>query len=558
MKTKKKVGRPVWWKVVPHPIIPKRLHRLGWYTAIVAAALAAILLPPRSASAVPPGARRSLAAPERGAGSDARLRRAIDKVLAQPGTSQAYWGLQVVDQATGRVLYQRDADHYFTPASNAKLFTTALALSTLTPNYRWRTTLETAGQIDSAGTLQGDLVLVGRGDPNLSNRVFPFGEKVQAQGPPEVVLDELIDQAIAHGLKRVTGNVVADDTYFTYERYPPGWNVDDMTADYGAPVSALVLDDNTLEIDVTPGPTDGAPVTFRAVPWSAFYKIRSEAITAAAGADNTLELGREPDSLDVTITGQIPAGAQPAQLYLAVEQPARFDAALLEHLLEQRGIQVTGQPLVAHQFADQPPPSVPARQVLAEHDSPSLAETVRYLLKVSQNLHAECLLRTVAHEKTGIGSRKNGLNVEQQFLNTLGIEKDAVFFDGSGLSRYDEVTPSGVVTLLRWAAQQTWVSIYQDALPVAGRDGTLADRMQDSPAQGRIIAKTGSLFHDHSLSGYATTLAGRHLVFSMLVNNVPPGMKILPYMDQVAEAIVEDRAPQPRRERPAKRAQRRN
>jgi D-alanyl-D-alanine carboxypeptidase/D-alanyl-D-alanine-endopeptidase (penicillin-binding protein 4) len=448
----------------------------------------------------------------------------------------------VADARTGSTLYQRNATHFFTPASNAKLFTSALALSTLGPDYRWRTTLETTGQIDSTGTLHGNLVLVGRGDPNLSNRVFPFGDKVEVDGPPEKVLAGLIDDAIAHGLKQVDGDVVADDSYFSYDRYPPGWNIDDLVADYGAPVSAIVLDDNTLEIDVTPGARPGDPVSFQVLPRAGFYRFINRATTAAPGSAGKLELKREPDSRDDAITGQIPVGAPPAQLYLAIEQPARYAAALVKRLLVERGVAVYGQARALHlpPGENATPPPAPDRHVLAEHQSPTLAETVRYLLKVSQNLHAECLLRTVAHEQTGVGSLENGLKLEQKFLQDLGIDKDVAFYDGSGLSRYDLVTPRAIVTLLRWAQRQKWGDVYRDALPIAGHDGTLENRMHDTVAAGRVLAKTGTLFHDHSLSGYVTTLGGRHLIFSILVNNIPPKVKMNPYVDQIAVAMVDD------------------
>jgi D-alanyl-D-alanine carboxypeptidase/D-alanyl-D-alanine-endopeptidase (penicillin-binding protein 4) len=489
---------------------------------------------------LPPVAGATLVAPPRRRASLSRFRARMRWILSRPEAGRADWGILVTDARTGQTLYELNANHFFTPASNAKLFTSVLALAELGPDYRWRTTLETPGHLDDDGTLNGNLVLVGRGDPNLSNRIFPFGEKVDVDGPPEKVIADLADQLVARGVKRITGNVVADDSYFTYERYPPGWNVDDLTADYGAPVSAIVIDDNDLEIDVTPGARIGDPATVQAVPWAGFYHFINHVTTVRHGLDPQLTLSREPDSFDITVTGRVAEGAPMQQTWIAVEQPARYAASLLKHLLVARGVVVDGGTSVEHLLPDQTPPPPPVRQVLAEHQSPPLAEALRYLLKVSQNLHAECVLRTVAHERTGVGSRENGLALEKEFLARLGIANDVIFFDGSGLSRYDLVTPRAVVTLLRYAAQQKWAPVLHDALPIAGVDGTLQNRMNRTPAAGRVYAKTGSLAHDNALSGYATTVGGRDLIFSIIVNNTPPNSKFDPFIDKIVEAMVED------------------
>lgn len=469
------------------------------------------------------------------------------QALSEPEASKATWGILVVDQTTGQTLYQLHSTHFFTPASNAKLFTTALALHELGPNFRWLTMLETSGKIDASGTLDGNLVLVARGDPDLSNRVFPFGQTERFDGPPDKALEGLVNQLLAKGVKHIQGDVVVDDTYFTYNRYPPGWTIDDFTAPYGAPVSAVVINDNTMQVQVSPGRRPGEAPTIAVQPWPAIYHFINMADTGPRGTGSDLKLFRQPDSFNVRVEGQIAEGEPPQGLDIAIEQPARYAAALLKHVLIKRGITVSGGTRVLRLLPNQPPPPPVARQVLAVHASPTLAEDVRFTLKVSQNLHAECMLRTVAHVKTGVGSTKNGLEVEKEFLGQLGIENDVAFFDGSGVSHYDLVTPRAVVTLLRYAAKQSWGAIYKDSLPEAGHDGTLEFRMVRTAASGRIFAKTGTLFHIHSLSGYARTLRGRRLVFSILVNNIPPNAKFNPVIDQIANAMVEDLGGPPRR-----------
>jgi D-alanyl-D-alanine carboxypeptidase/D-alanyl-D-alanine-endopeptidase (penicillin-binding protein 4) len=486
------------------------------------------------------GASFGWAAPQPPPRGTTRFRATVQRILSEPEPARAEWGILVTDQATGKTLYERNSNRFFTPASNAKLFTAALAMEELGPQYRWRTTLETSGKIDAAGTLDGDLVLVGRGDPDFSNRVFPFGEKEQFDGAPDQPLEDLIDQLIAKGVKRIQGDVVADDTYFTYDRYPPGWTIDNFTEAYGAPVSAITIDDNTLEVDVSPGPRPNDAPSIEVQPWAGFYRFIDMAETGPNGSDADLKLEREPDSYDVRVEGRIGAGDPTQKLYIAIEQPARYAAALLKHLLIERGVPVSGKSRAVNLWPNEGFSPPVARQVLAVHESPTLAEVIRFMLKESQNLHAECLLRTVAHVKTGVGSTKNGLEVEGEFLRRLGIEDDVALFDGSGLSHYDLVTPRAIVTLLLYASKLGWGKTYRNALPEAGHDGTLDDRMDGTAASGRIFAKTGTLFHVHSLSGYATTLAGEKLAFSIMVNNIPPGVKFDPVIDEIADAMVED------------------
>ena len=182
-----------------------------------------------------------------------RFRQRAEAALSAAGPDKGAWGVLVTDAATGEVLYARNADGYFMPASNAKLFTTALALATLGPDYRVRTTVASSGTLDANGVLNGDLVLIGRGDANLSNRKFPYGKKEEREGPPEKVLAEFADAVAARGVKEITGDVIADDSMFQHEKFPSGWLVDDILWSYGAAVSAIAVNDNTFTLDVRPG-----------------------------------------------------------------------------------------------------------------------------------------------------------------------------------------------------------------------------------------------------------------------------------------------------------------
>jgi D-alanyl-D-alanine carboxypeptidase/D-alanyl-D-alanine-endopeptidase (penicillin-binding protein 4) len=448
------------------------------------------------------------------------------------------WGLLVVDAATGETLVAVNADRYFTPASNTKMFTTALALATLGPDYRYRTTIETRGRIDSFGRLRGDLALVGRGDPNLSNRRLPYDVTKETEGPADKVLAELADAVVARGLKQIEGDIVADDSWFVYDRYPPGWAIDDMTYGYGAPVSALCVNDNLLTIEVRPGTLEGEPAWFSPEPWAEFYEFENNIVTGAKDAPQRLRAEREPGSLRVVLSGTIPLGKEPQTLELAVEEPAEYAAALLKRLLEARGVRIYGGTRARHVA----PPADESPVVLAEHVSPPLAESIRVILKVSQNLHTEMLLRTVAREKTGTGSTQEGLKLAQEFFKSAGItDGDVATYDGSGLSRMNLITPRAAVTLLRYAAQQPWAETYLASLPVSGVDGTLERRMKDTAATGRIQAKTGTLGSVNALSGFATTVHGTRLVFSMFGNKHNlRGRNGTDPLDAICVAMVEE------------------
>jgi D-alanyl-D-alanine carboxypeptidase/D-alanyl-D-alanine-endopeptidase (penicillin-binding protein 4) len=520
--------------------------------------------------------------------------------LAARGADRGSWGLLVADADTGAVLYEKDADHYFAPASNAKIFTTALALATLGPEFRIRTTIETRGALSPEGHLTGDVILVGRGDPNLSNRKFPFDKAVERDGPPEKVLADLADQVVARGVRQISGDVVADDTYFSYQRFPTGWTVDDIQWSSGAAVSSVVVNDNTFTLELRPAAEENDPASFDAEPWAGFYTIDNHIITGARGSPVMLRVAREPGSRTIRLFGSIPVGAEPRTMTIAIEEPAEYAAALLTQLLEARGVKIFGQPRAQH--SEPPAEIMPARDmgasprapassdeanpsgtqnppdtqatdaqaapnmssatavpgqaalsavapepptVLAEHVSLPLAEDVRLVNKISENLHAELLLRVAAKEKIGAMTIEDALPFAESWRDAAGLPAGgALLTDGSGLSREDLVTPRAVVALLEYASRQSWGELFRSTLPVAGEDGTLADRMKATPASGRIQAKTGTLEHVNALSGYATSVGGAHLVFSFLSDDhAMPGHDAEAVLDSIAIAMVEEIKP---------------
>jgi len=440
----------------------------------------------------------------------------VERLVETAPVDKGEWGLLVVDGATGEVLYEKNADKYFVPASNMKLLTTALALDKLGPDYRFRTTVETNGTLNASGKLTGDLILVGRGDPNLSNRKYPFDTKEEFDGPPERVLAELADAVAARGVKEISGDIVGDDSYFPPERYPDGWEIDDMVWEYGAAISALVVDDNTATLLLTPGEKSGDAVAAEMQPRIEEFTVKNQVVTVGPKEKADLRLTREPGADVVVVSGVLPAKSESRKLVLAIQEPAQHAAALLARLLADRGVKWQGKIRAQHD----PDPAEALRTVLAEHLSIRLGDSVKLVNKISQNLHTEVLLRAAARQDGRWKDPEDLLEFPKTFYAKAGIAPDDVVqSDGSGLSRHDLVTPRAFVALMAYAQKQTWFPAFYESLPVAGMDGTLNERMKEAAIAGRVHAKTGSVSHVRTLSGYAETPGGRRLIFSFLSNN---------------------------------------
>jgi len=489
---------------------------------------------------------------------DKRLSKAIEQILSDPDTARGFWGVDVVALDTGQHLFGLNEDRLFTPASNTKLFTTAAAFALIGSEFRFKTTVESLGSLDKYGRLNSDLVVVGRGDPNLSGRSLPYYLHTERKSPPIQALIDLADQLVQRGLKYVDGDVVADDSYYVFERYGEGWSQDDLAWEWGAPVSALTINDNVLFVNILPADRPGERAFLNVTPFPGYYRIENRVTTTPQGTGpRKVFINREPGSNQVTIWGNIPVDDAGEGESLAIEDPAEFTAQLFRSLLEQRGVTIYGRPRTRHTElasmqtfsvttlasgggSENSAHSVPKPMVLASHESTPLSDDLRVVNKVSQNLHAELALRLLGKEKGTSGSIQGGLEVLRGFLTSAGIQPDQfVFYDGSGLSRENLVTPAAVVRLLQYARQQPWGPLFTDTLPVSGIDGSLADRLKIAPYKGAVHAKTGSLNHVNSLSGYATTTSGRTVAFSILCNNHNLANKqAVETIDQIVEKIV--------------------
>jgi D-alanyl-D-alanine carboxypeptidase/D-alanyl-D-alanine-endopeptidase (penicillin-binding protein 4) len=460
------------------------------------------------------------------------LSRELDQALANPEFHRGFWGVYVYSLDHARVVYRHNADQYFLPASNAKLFTLAAALHLLGVDYRFHTTVESAAPPDATGLIAGDVRLVGSGDPSFGGRPYPYRESPGSGVPYDMMAAPraLAQQLKARGVTKISGDVVGDDSYFSDDPYPPGWAIGDELWDYGAPVNALTVNDNTQYLVLTPGAAAGEPVTGTFDPPLAPPVLVNDATTTAAGTATRVRL---VDGDPACIEGTMAAGAPPVTEALAVRQPALYAARLLRAALLESGITVTGTARVDST------PATPSQFSLAAWDSPSLAQILQATAKLSQNLEAEMLLRLLGKLRGAAGTTAAGAAVRAAFLHDAGLgDDDASLVDGSGLSRTDLVTPAGVARLLEYMARQPEHDVFLSLLPVAATDGTLAHRFVATDAAGRIHAKTGSLSHVNSLSGYLTTARGEHLVFSILSNNVNrPATATRNQIDSIATLI---------------------
>lgn len=452
----------------------------------------------------------------------APLDQAVETALASAGPGTRI-GLVVADDQ-GREIIAIRPDDRFVPASNTKMFTTAAAFALLD-------THATDGGAGASVRLEGrDVVVAGHGDARLSS----------AAG---CIADCLIELARAVAARtRIVRDVVGDDSAFPDERWPQGMSWNNMPGRYGTAISALTIDDNVVPVVVSPG-KPGAAATLAS---DGYYDVVNRATTGGTASRLTVE--RTPGSVVLRITGHIAAGHDPVTLNVAVDDPAHRAAWRLAGLLRDMGVRVTGTIATRHRpiaaFDDPatrgtaPVPRPPPQPVIMRLATPPLADDLRVINKASQNLHAELLLRRIGRV-TGTGSVADGQEAVRNMLDTAGVDRWSYdFADGSGMSSYNRLTPRAAVRFLRWSQTQAWGPAWQATLPTAGIDGTLARRFRDTPLEGRMFAKTGTLNAANALSGFLISASGRTLVFSALANDMPGDASATAAIDQALLAVA--------------------
>jgi D-alanyl-D-alanine carboxypeptidase/D-alanyl-D-alanine-endopeptidase (penicillin-binding protein 4) len=489
------------------------------------------------------------------------LPKTVARILADPGVNQAHWGISVV-ALNGSPIYQLNDGQYFNPASNAKLFTTATAYALLPSGLTFTTLVSSSGPVSSEGAVRGDITIFGVGDPNISARTMPYGMKTERTGPPLAALEDMADQIVRHGVHSVSGDIVGDDTWFVYERYGAGWSWDDLQWGFGAPVSALTVNDNEVYLNAAPAAQVGqiAPASWD--PATAYYTLNNSLTTSPAGDPAKPGVERSPGSMTVRIFGWTPLGQPGLHEALAIEDPAEYAARSLRAMLIERGVEVSGRARAQHRLPTDSSDFLAAQQqsielhpitalnvqapnagptLLASHVSPPLGDDLVVTNKVSQNLHAEIALRTLGKLESSDGSLVEGTRVVRQFLISAGIAPtDFVLFDGCGLSVSDLATPRAFTTLLTYAARQSWSEAFRTSLPVGGVDGTLSTRFKQPLLNGKVFAKTGTLGEARALSGYLVAASGQTVVFSIMCTDHSPSTAAdRTAMDKIVAAIAE-------------------
>jgi len=449
----------------------------------------------------------------------AELRSRIGALVSAARYAQATWGVKIVSLDTGALLYEVNPGKLLSPASNSKLYTMAMALDRLGPDYRIKTSLYSRAKPDADGTLAGDLIVFGRGDPCINARLNG-GDVFKA-------LEPLVAALAKAGVKRITGEVVGDCSYFRGPPYGPGWDWQDLDSYYGAEVSALTVNDNYLQLRVTPGASAGAPCKIAVSPDVPYLVVSNRTQTVAKGGRRSIKLYRPLGENVVYVSGQVAADdATATDEDMTVHKPAAWFAALFKEALARRGIQVTGK-ATSMDWNDREAEPLDFKQLveLGFMESPPMRDILREVMKPSQNLYTDMILEHVgakAGEAAGEESGRTmnaGVRELNKFLGEAGVKRGWTIFDeGSGLSRDNVTTPEATVALLTFMAHHRNFDVYKDSLPIAGVDGTLRRRMKGTPAEGNLRGKTGTLRWANSLSGYVTTAAGEHLAFSLMLN----------------------------------------
>lgn len=432
-----------------------------------------------------------------GAGSRTDLAQRIDRLLADPALRGGIQGVLIRSLRDGAIWYARNPDLRFVPASNQKLITSAAALALLGPEWRYATRLVRTGPVEPDGTLRGDLELCGSGDPTLI----------------DADLDAFVKAVRRAGIRRVQGRVLGDDSRFDALRYGEGWSWDDLSEAFAAQIGALTLNRSTVAIQVGPGRTVGDLVQVAITPRAGYPAIVVRAATAPAGAAQDLQVQRPLGTNTILVTGSVPIDSAPVVLWAPIDRPARFVAWVLAARLQAAGVDVEGG-------ADETRVAPLSAIEVARHTSRPLAAIVAEMNKPSDNLIAECLLKTIGAEKGEAGTAAAGARVVDGWLRSVGIDSaDLCIADGSGLARTNLVTPRALVDLLTAMHAHPSGRAFFDSLPLAGVDGTLRNRMRRTRAAGNCRAKTGSMRSVSSLSGIVTTRDGEMLAFSVLMNN---------------------------------------
>ncbi|MEX0912340.1 MAG: D-alanyl-D-alanine carboxypeptidase/D-alanyl-D-alanine-endopeptidase [Gemmatimonadota bacterium] len=450
----------------------------------------------------------------------------IDSIFDDPEFAHAHWGVLFRSLETGETIYSRNAERLFLPASNMKLITGAAGLETLGPEYRYRTTISMGGPI-ADGAVDGPLIVTGTGDPTFSGRFLE---------DPREIFRAWADSLRAQGVTRIAGGVIGVDTAFSDPTLGQGWMWDDLAGSSSAEFGALQFNHGIVRLEIFPSQTVLQPAVVVLDPPTQFVRIINDTRTMPAGSETNLRVTRDDAGSAIIIRGEIAADDDGFGRTVAIRNPALYLASIVRETLRESGISVEG-PAIHYPAVGIDAPMIREAVPLFYHYSPPLREILAGMMKPSQNQIAETLLRTVGREARGDGSASAAREVIDSLFVAWEFEHTrARIADGSGLSRYDHLSPALLVELLERMDRSTLREDWIASLPIAGRDGTLESRMEEPPLVEQVRAKTGTLSGVRALSGYLTTQSGERIAFSTMVNGSLLGSSAA---DRVVEAALE-------------------
>ena len=491
----------------------------------IAVAFALLFSACAARSAAPP----TVAAAREPLDARAQLQRDLGEMFNAASVAHAAWAASFYSLPNAETIYTLNASRLMVPASNQKLLTTAAAAERLGWDYRFTTRVLTTGAIDQDGTLTGDVIVVGNGDPTINPR---HPERWRA-------FDDWAATLKAKGVKIINGNLIGDDNAFEEPGWGVGWPWDDLQYGFGAAPSALQYNENQVEVMVGPGSTPGARAIISTSPLGSGLVIEHGVTTNAPAGETRVDIARIPGSPMLSVRGQIAADAKPTSINAAVDNPTRFYLTSLREAMARNGIFVSGSVIDVDDLQTAPRTDTATELILDR--SPPLSEIIDVTMKWSRNIYAETLLLAMAPPgEPATGTR--GLQSVRETLRSWGILPESYLpRDGSGLSRYDYATADALTRLLiHLSSDARHAALYRSTLPVSGVSGTLANRMKGTLAEGRVIAKTGTLSNVRALSGYVTTLAGETVAFSMIANNfIVPAAEIDAIMERALNRIVQ-------------------
>jgi D-alanyl-D-alanine carboxypeptidase/D-alanyl-D-alanine-endopeptidase (penicillin-binding protein 4) len=421
--------------------------------------------------------------------------------------AHAHWGVLIESLESGEIWYKRNADRMFMPASNEKIPTTASALLTLGPEYQYETKLYYSGVIIDS-VLKGDLIVVGNGDPTFYTKFYD---------DPRDPFFHWADTLNKLGIKEIEGNIIGDDNAFDDNGYGMGWAFDGLDVWYSAESGALQFNENYIDLKIIPPLTVADSVEIIPNIPSRYFEIINNTNVVDTGR-NSIRVDRQFNSNKILISGNIVIGSDTLERSPSISNPTQFYVTVLKETLVDKGIKVQGEAIDCDDLLEWSFNADSLTNLLV-HPSPPLKEILKGLMKRSQNMYAETMVKTMGLHEKGIGSFREGKKVVEEVLSSFGIEPDSyAYMDGSGLSRYNFISPSQIVKILKGMRKSENWDTWKELLPIAGVDGTLKYRMRGTKAEGNVRAKTGTISNVRGLSGYVTTAAGEEIVFSFLIN----------------------------------------